>query len=895
MASASPLLEFPAAAADLRRVEQALLAAVSTSDPLLTEVASHLIKAGGKRIRPVFCVAAAASADAEGRPATEEAVKGGVAVELVHLGSLYHDDVMDDATTRRTVQSVNARWGNLKAILAGDFLLARASEIAASLGTEVAGLLAATIGSLCEGQIRELRDLYNPDRSEADYLTSIEGKTAVLFATACRVGGIVGGLPRPQIDAVTEFGREYGVAFQIVDDVLDMVSTAEQLGKPAGHDLVEGVYTLPVIRFLASADGDRLRSTLGKPLGDSEREKARDLVSRSAAVGEAVAVAREHIAAGQLLARSPRSDTSGARARGHRTGVDGKARRTRLGLTAPGDRPRQGMARTGRIAADQERSEDRVNPSPQDRTAPMSSLLLWVVLSVLVIVLGACSDDSDDGAPEDGDGSTTTPEALEPVDGGSLTFAVEADSDGYNPVANRWSISGNYVGSSFLEPLVVENGDGTVEPWLAVSVTPNEDGTEWTIVLRDGITFHDGTPLDAEAVAANIEARKQGALTASSYAPVDSWEVTDPTTVVVTMNRPWAAFDHVLASAGFIIAPAMIADPAADPVGTGPFRFTEWVPDSYVTVERNDDYWREPAHLDEIRFEFLPDLTARKSALDSGSIDAMITFEPQHIIDYHDSGDVTIFDHSSEPYHVLLNRSIPPFDDPVAREAIALGSNPEALITALGGEGLLQPATSPFVPSNPWHLEDNGWPSFDQDRARELVTRYEQESGEDLTIRVIGSQGGSDAQGRAMVEQWAAIGVDAEYVSLAQSEFLTEVIGGEYQAALWRSHNWVDPDFNYIFWHSSEENAITNFTRTANDDLDAALDQGRESLDPEVRREAYDQVQLILNEELTHVWLYDVVWALVSQPEVHGWEDLEARGMSRLEPKVFYADLWMEP
>lgn len=528
------------------------------------------------------------------------------------------------------------------------------------------------------------------------------------------------------------------------------------------------------------------------------------------------------------------------------------------------------------------------------RTARWSVHLIG---GLLLLTSWACSgDDSGDGdaATDEEPAATTTTQALEPEDGGSITFAVEADSDGYNPIANRWSISGNYVGSSIFEPLVVEKGDGTVEPWLAESVEPNEDGTEWTIVLRDGITFHDGTPLDAEVVAANIEARKEGVLTASSYAPVESWEATDPTTVVVTMNRPWAAFDQVLASAGYIISPANIADPAADPVGTGPFRFTEWVPDSYLTVERNEDYWKEPAHLDGIRFEFIPDLTSRKAALDSESIDAMITFEPQHILDYEESGDVTIFEHSSEPYHVLLNSEAPPFDDPALREAMALGSNPEALITTLGGEGLLEPATTPFVPSNPWHLEDNGWPAFDQDRARELVSQYEEESGTDLTIRLIGSQGGSDAQGRAMVEQWGAIGIDAEYVPVAQSEFLAEVIGGEYEAALWRNHNWIDPDFNYIFWHSSEENAVTNFTGIANDDLDAALDQGRESLDPEVRREAYDEVQRILNEELTHIWLYDVVWALVSQPKVHGWDDLEARGMSRLEPKVFYADLWVE-
>src|SRR5947207_12108546 len=132
-------------------VEEALREAVRSDDAYLTEIASHLIVAGGKRVRPLFAIASAVSG---GTPdVSDEVVLGGVAVELVHLGSLYHDDVIDEAPTRRTVESVNARWGNLTAILAGDFLLAKASEIAASLGTEVAALLAATIGRLCEGEV----------------------------------------------------------------------------------------------------------------------------------------------------------------------------------------------------------------------------------------------------------------------------------------------------------------------------------------------------------------------------------------------------------------------------------------------------------------------------------------------------------------------------------------------------------------------------------------------------------------------------------------------------------------------------------------------------------------------------------------------------------------------
>ncbi len=296
MAAANPLLAIPGMEAGLARVEAALRSSVVSDDPFLTEVASHLITAGGKRVRPAFALAAAtagggSAADATAMTVSDDVVMGAVSVELVHLGSLYHDDVMDEATTRRNVESVNARWGNLQAILAGDFLLARASEIAASLGTEVAGLLAATIGRLCEGQVRELRDTYNVGRTEAAYLSSIEGKTASLFASACRIGAIVGGLPRPEIDALTEFGLRFGMAFQIVDDILDVTATDEQLGKPSGHDLVEGVYTLPVIRTLSSGEADGLEELLGGPLEAGPLDEARALVRANDAVADSLATA----------------------------------------------------------------------------------------------------------------------------------------------------------------------------------------------------------------------------------------------------------------------------------------------------------------------------------------------------------------------------------------------------------------------------------------------------------------------------------------------------------------------------------------------------------------------------------------------------------------------------
>jgi heptaprenyl diphosphate synthase len=283
-------LGLPELADDLDRVETELRRAAASSDAFLTEVALHLIEAGGKRLRPALVVCAAYAVTAR-RPARAPAVTGAVAVELVHLGSLYHDDVIDEADRRRGVPSVNARWSNVVAILAGDYLLARASELASSLGAEVAGLLAATIGELCRGQVVELQHLFDPGRSAQRYFEAIGGKTAALFGTACRIGGMVSGAPLPVLDALARFGTHLGTCFQIVDDCLDVTGTQASLGKPAGNDLIEGVYTLPVI--LALTRRPELSDRLGRALEPEEADDLRQAALEAGGVDDALAVARE--------------------------------------------------------------------------------------------------------------------------------------------------------------------------------------------------------------------------------------------------------------------------------------------------------------------------------------------------------------------------------------------------------------------------------------------------------------------------------------------------------------------------------------------------------------------------------------------------------------------------
>lgn len=277
----------------LEQVETRLLEATTSDDPFLTEIAQHLL-AGGKRYRPLLAQVAAELGGAPGG----DPVEAGVAVELIHLGSLYHDDVIDEAGSRRAQTSVNDNWTNTIAILAGDFLLARASEIAAPLGTEAVALLAQTYALLCEGQIRELQLTDDLDHGPDAYFTVIEKKTASLIRTSARLGAMAGGADQATVEAATTWGHEVGLVFQMADDVLDLVATEDFLGKPAGFDIGEGTFTLPVLYAMASDGGDQIRYLLdsGRPHDRAAIDQVIDIVRGGGHIERSLQEAEAHIA-----------------------------------------------------------------------------------------------------------------------------------------------------------------------------------------------------------------------------------------------------------------------------------------------------------------------------------------------------------------------------------------------------------------------------------------------------------------------------------------------------------------------------------------------------------------------------------------------------------------------
>lgn len=258
-----------AIAAGLDAVEVRLQQVVAASHPMLSLSASHLVEAGGKRVRPLLTLLAAQLGDA----AAPGVVDAAVVVELTHLATLYHDDVMDEADVRRGAPSANSRWTNTVAILTGDYLFARASDLTAGLGTEATHLQSRTFARLVEGQIAETAGPAPGQDPVEHHLQVLSDKTASLFSTSARLGALMAGARPEHVEALAVFGEVLGLAFQLSDDLIDVLSETGDSGKTPGTDLREGVHTLPVLLVLAGrgADDARLRDLLTGDLSDDAR------------------------------------------------------------------------------------------------------------------------------------------------------------------------------------------------------------------------------------------------------------------------------------------------------------------------------------------------------------------------------------------------------------------------------------------------------------------------------------------------------------------------------------------------------------------------------------------------------------------------------------------------
>ena len=286
LSSTDPVLQ-AAVNAGLDRVEERLQDVVTSSHPLLSEAAAHLMEAGGKRFRPLLALLAAQFGDG----AVPAVIDAAVVVELTHLATLYHDDVMDEAPVRRGAESANTRWSNTVAILTGDYLFARASDLTAGLGTEATHLQSRTFARLVEGQIAETAGPAEGEDPVAHHLHVLADKTGSLISTSARLGALMAGAPAEVVETLASYGEVIGLAFQLSDDLIDVLSETEKSGKTPGTDLREGIATLPVLLVRASGD-PALEALLA---GDLSSDAALDEALRRLRAHPAMAQAREQL------------------------------------------------------------------------------------------------------------------------------------------------------------------------------------------------------------------------------------------------------------------------------------------------------------------------------------------------------------------------------------------------------------------------------------------------------------------------------------------------------------------------------------------------------------------------------------------------------------------------
>ncbi|MDR0139805.1 heptaprenyl diphosphate synthase component II [Metabacillus idriensis] len=291
--------------ADLDLIEQELEKTVSSTEPLLSEAGLHLLQAGGKRIRPVFVLLSAMFGEYD----IEKVKKVAIALEIIHMASLVHDDVIDDAELRRGKPTIKAKWDNRIAMYTGDYLFARSLEIMTSLENIAAHqILSKTIVEVSLGEIEQIKDKYDFDQNLRVYLRRIKRKTALLIAASCQLGAIAGGVPESIHKKLFLFGYYVGMSFQITDDILDFTSTEEELGKPVGGDLLQGNITLPVLYAMENSELKSKISKVASDTSDTEMAEIIDAILSTNAIERSIQVSDMYLQKGfSILNQLPKN------------------------------------------------------------------------------------------------------------------------------------------------------------------------------------------------------------------------------------------------------------------------------------------------------------------------------------------------------------------------------------------------------------------------------------------------------------------------------------------------------------------------------------------------------------------------------------------------------------
>ena len=548
-----------------------------------------------------------------------------------------------------------------------------------------------------------------------------------------------------------------------------------------------------------------------------------------------------------------------------------------------------------------------------------SRRLLAAATLAVVVLAGGCG--SAEPAQEAGSsalgGLDAAPSAEgdvgDPVDGGLLVYGLNAETSSLHPYVGQWNSSAYTMANAIYDPLAAVGEDGKVQPYLAESITSNGDFTVWTIRLRDGVQFHDGDALDADAVVLNLEAAQASPLIGAGFVTMTGARAVDARAVEVTFSEPWSTFPAALTlQPGYMAAPAMLAaaDPAtAEPIGTGPFVFEERVPGDETIVAKNESYWREGLpHLDKVEFKIATDTTSRGTALTAGDLDAIEVFDStllKTMVELEGSKDIQLFTNAGQEADesvIALNTSKAPFDDPVARQALAYAIDQD-MIAEQAYEGMYPAAWGNFEEDSPFFItrEEAGYPDPDATKARELASQYQADHGTPLSFTFLA---GSDPTllsiAQYLQQTLSEVGIEMRIEGVESASIITRVITGDYQAStfgMWSAPN-LDKGYPFVATEPVEGGLSLNYTKLVDPELMDAMDAARATDDEAAQTEAWKTAQKRMAANLDRIFIVHPRYAIASIPTVHGFTkatlpDSDDRAFNPTAVNPFLAAVWI--
>jgi peptide/nickel transport system substrate-binding protein len=499
-----------------------------------------------------------------------------------------------------------------------------------------------------------------------------------------------------------------------------------------------------------------------------------------------------------------------------------------------------------------------------------------VAVVALVILAGCSSPDASPGPPSSPPGTS--------VRGSELSFGLAADADTWAPITTRWTAQQYQVGRALYDPLISYDDSYRPQPYLAESLTPNGDFTEWTLNLRSGVTFHDGSPLDAAAVKAQLEAARRAPGLTGSLTPVTSIDQTGPRSLVVHTSTPWSAFQHVLASQiGFIATAATMSATGSDarPIGTGPFAFDEWAKGDHLHLKRNPTYWQKAPPLDGIDFKVIVDPMARVQGVQSGTLNVAELFESDaqakvaHLGGENGAIQVLTDNSGETPELVIALQSAKlPFSSSPARQSVAFSIDRDAVVKRIFS-GSYPLAEGPYSEGSPWYGQAP-WPAWDAGKARKSATDYQKDEGRRLSFELLfPDDPGLAPLGQLLVAQLEAAGVDVTLNVLPTDQIAERTRMGQYDAAVMSSFAGGQPDEDYGLIYGKGISIVPgvespNLARFRDPIVDEALDKARATNDISKQADQYQKVQEELAREAPYVFLVHLQGSLIAGKNVQG-------------------------